>query len=48
MLHVFYCIFEFCWYIKDVITVRKMRGMESFKIGFGYIYYYRLVNYTFA
>ena len=21
MIHVFYCICEFCWYIKDLITV---------------------------
>jgi len=29
--NVFYCRRAFCWYIKDIITVRKMHGMESFK-----------------
>ena len=28
IVHVFYCIRAFCWYVKDKITVRKMHGME--------------------
>jgi len=27
-----YGICAFCWYIKDKTTVRKMHGMERFKI----------------
>jgi len=31
-IHVFYCICAFLSCIKDIITVRKMHGMENFKI----------------
>jgi hypothetical protein len=30
--HVFYCICAFCWYIKDIITTRKMHRMERLKV----------------
>jgi hypothetical protein len=30
--HVFYFIFAFCWCIKDMVTIRKRHGKESFKI----------------
>jgi hypothetical protein len=46
IIYIFYCI-DFFWYIKHIITVRKMHGIESSKIGFGYVYYYRLISYTF-
>jgi len=32
IIHVFYCICAFLSCIKVTITVRKMHGMESFKI----------------
>jgi len=32
IIHVFYCICAFCWFIEDIITVQKIHGMESFKI----------------
>jgi hypothetical protein len=32
IIHVFYYICVFLSYIKDIITIRKMHGMESFKI----------------
>jgi len=31
IIHVFYVICAFCSCIKDIITVRKINGMESFK-----------------
>jgi hypothetical protein len=32
VIQVFYCICEFCCYINDKVTVRKIYGIESFKI----------------
>jgi hypothetical protein len=32
IIHSFYFIRAFCCYIKDIITIRKVRGIESFKI----------------
>jgi len=31
-IRVFYCICAFCWYIKVIITVQKIHGMETLKI----------------
>jgi len=30
IIPVFYCIYAFCWHIKEIITVRKVHGIVSF------------------
>lgn len=32
MLRVFYRVSVFCWYVKDIIIIRKAQEIESYKI----------------